>query len=103
MSLSRFLLDYREKDGYTLEEIDIYGVKDGEEVIVSHKVGFKPISSTKILIMLTTSWRITGLCKLTYLPQIDISPLTARQCYVGRRDNPSFSESGKKRDIIDRC
>lgn len=30
--------DYREKDGYTLEEIDIYGVQDGKEVIVHHKV-----------------------------------------------------------------
>ncbi|KAI0089931.1 ChaC-like protein [Irpex rosettiformis] len=33
----RDYLDYREKDGYTLEEIDIYGVEDGKEVIVTHK------------------------------------------------------------------
>ena len=39
--------DYREKDGYTLEEIDIYGVKDGEEVIVSHRVRLELVSHLK--------------------------------------------------------
>ncbi|KAK7688002.1 hypothetical protein QCA50_008372 [Cerrena zonata] len=33
----RDYLDYREKDGYTLEEVDIYGIEDGHEKIVIHK------------------------------------------------------------------
>ncbi|KAJ3550011.1 hypothetical protein NM688_g5116 [Phlebia brevispora] len=33
----RDYLDYREKDGYTLEELDIYGLIDGQEVVVIHK------------------------------------------------------------------
>ena len=31
--------DYREKDGYTIETVDIYGVENGQEVIVISKVG----------------------------------------------------------------
>ncbi|TFY80548.1 hypothetical protein EWM64_g3467 [Hericium alpestre] len=31
-------LDYREKDGYTLEEVDVYGIVDGQEQVVLHKV-----------------------------------------------------------------
>ncbi|TFY66650.1 hypothetical protein EVG20_g4432 [Dentipellis fragilis] len=30
-------LDYREKDGYTLEEVDIYGVVDGQESVILHR------------------------------------------------------------------
>ncbi|EIW61480.1 ChaC-like protein [Trametes versicolor FP-101664 SS1] len=33
----REYLDYREKDGYTLEEIDIYGLVDGHEQIILPK------------------------------------------------------------------
>jgi len=29
-------LDFREKDGYTIEEIDIYSIEDGKEKIVIH-------------------------------------------------------------------
>ncbi|THH27955.1 hypothetical protein EUX98_g6229 [Antrodiella citrinella] len=32
----REYLDYREKDGYTLEELDIYGVEDGKEIVLRH-------------------------------------------------------------------
>ncbi|KAA1475387.1 ChaC-like protein [Dentipellis sp. KUC8613] len=34
----RDYLDYREKDGYTLEEVDIYGVVDGQESVILHRV-----------------------------------------------------------------
>ncbi|KAI1789065.1 ChaC-like protein [Ganoderma leucocontextum] len=33
----RDYLDYREKDGYTLEEVDIYGLVDGQEHIILPK------------------------------------------------------------------
>lgn len=33
----RDYLDYREKDGYTLEEIDIFGIVDGKETVIIHK------------------------------------------------------------------
>ncbi|KAI0774044.1 ChaC-like protein [Fomes fomentarius] len=33
----REYLDYREKDGYTLEEIDIYGLVNGHEQVIIHK------------------------------------------------------------------
>lgn len=29
-------MDFREKDGYTIEEIDIYSIEDGKEKIVIH-------------------------------------------------------------------
>ncbi|KAH8101460.1 ChaC-like protein [Cristinia sonorae] len=32
----REYLDYREKDGYTLEELDVYGVVEGKEVVLRH-------------------------------------------------------------------
>ncbi|GJE92115.1 ChaC-like protein [Phanerochaete sordida] len=31
----RDYLDYREKDGYTIEEIDVWGIEDGREVVVA--------------------------------------------------------------------
>jgi len=33
----REYLDYREKDGYTMEELDIYGIIDGQESVIVHK------------------------------------------------------------------
>jgi len=33
----RDYLDYREKDGYTIEEIDVWGIEDGREVVVASK------------------------------------------------------------------
>ncbi|EIM83252.1 ChaC-like protein [Stereum hirsutum FP-91666 SS1] len=33
----RDYLDYREKDGYTLEYVDIYGIKDGKEIVLIHQ------------------------------------------------------------------
>ncbi|KIP08557.1 hypothetical protein PHLGIDRAFT_376380 [Phlebiopsis gigantea 11061_1 CR5-6] len=33
----RDYLDYREKDGYTIEEIDVWGVEDGREAVVAPK------------------------------------------------------------------
>ncbi|KAH9951853.1 ChaC-like protein [Amylocystis lapponica] len=35
----RDYLDYREKDGYTLEMLDVYGIEDGIEKVVVHNVG----------------------------------------------------------------
>ncbi|KZV75229.1 ChaC-like protein [Peniophora sp. CONT] len=32
----RDYLDYREKDGYTMEEVDLYGVVDGKETVIMH-------------------------------------------------------------------
>ncbi|KNZ82124.1 Cation transport regulator-like protein [Termitomyces sp. J132] len=34
----RDYLDYREKDGYTMETLDIYGMNGNEETIIIHKV-----------------------------------------------------------------
>ncbi|KDQ51333.1 hypothetical protein JAAARDRAFT_41179 [Jaapia argillacea MUCL 33604] len=34
----RDYLDYREKDGYTFEELDVYGFVDGREVVLVHRV-----------------------------------------------------------------
>jgi len=33
----RDYLDYREKDGYTMEEVDVYDIHDGQEQVVIHK------------------------------------------------------------------
>jgi len=33
----RDYLDYREKDGYTMEEVDIHGVENGQEKLLIHK------------------------------------------------------------------
>ena len=31
-------VDYREKDGYTIEAVDVYGVVDGKERVVIERV-----------------------------------------------------------------
>lgn len=31
-------LDHREKDGYTLRTVDVWGIKDGQEVIIEKDV-----------------------------------------------------------------
>ncbi|KAF9037021.1 ChaC-like protein [Rhodocollybia butyracea] len=65
----REYLDYREKDGYTLETVDVWGVdSDGHEKIVLHGA------------------------------RISKSSLAIR-CYVGRNDNPSFIGSEPLDDL----
>ncbi|KAL1692213.1 ChaC-like protein [Schizophyllum commune] len=39
----RDYLDYREKDGYTLETIDIYGIVDGKEEVIIPNVISRPL------------------------------------------------------------
>ncbi|TFY52259.1 hypothetical protein EVJ58_g10118 [Rhodofomes roseus] len=69
----RDYLDYREKDGYTLEQLDIWGIADGREQVVFHNVG----ESAAVPLRCHTSMTCAGIHGGT-------------QCYVGHNTNPSF-------------
>ena len=38
--LNHSISDYREKDGYTIESVDVFGIVNGEEHVVVEKVRF---------------------------------------------------------------
>ncbi|KAF7349040.1 Gamma-glutamylcyclotransferase [Mycena venus] len=77
----RAYLDYREKDGYTMESMPIYGVEDGVE---------------KVIIPNVRSLRIDSFF------QYRLSSCRHTHCYVGRRDNPSFIGSEPLPDLAHR-
>ncbi|KAL5495798.1 hypothetical protein ACEPAI_1262 [Sanghuangporus weigelae] len=78
----REYLDYREKDGYTVESVDVYDVEDGQEKVVIHGV-------------------IVRSSPFEYLHLIIKADLTF-QTYVGKPENPSFIGSEPIEDLAQR-
>jgi len=81
--------DYREKDGYTLERLDIYGIgRDGLNKVIIRNV------SALLLCTVRTVFKaknlLIGICKSSILLHTFLIFKTALQCYVGQNDNPSF-------------
>lgn len=42
-------LDHREKDGYTMRTVDVWGVRDGQEVVIEQGVRASPLPAVKLL------------------------------------------------------
>ncbi|KAF8798386.1 ChaC-like protein [Phlegmacium glaucopus] len=73
----RDYLDYREKDGYTMETLDIHGINDeGVECIIIRNAYVREKSKSH--------------CKFSITKKTFSCVFILKKCYVGRNDNPSF-------------
>lgn len=83
-------LDHREKDGYTMRTVDVFGIGDhGEEIVVEKDVSCRFVHG---LAKGSSARRFCCSSSIGLVAHISFLSFLISQCkvYVGETDNPSF-------------
>jgi cation transport protein ChaC len=86
-------MDHREKDGYSLEQVDVYGVVDGKETIIQKAVRRARVAAARLsgYIDVFCLFRADkGQSRVSGDASWFETPKVVLQVYVGHSTNPSF-------------